>query len=137
MVNHFEHHAEVSTKNELFRNIKSYSDEKQSNAFHMIPLTFCLKISADRQTQSIKQQLKPFKEVFNLLEEFKQHCNPDEEVASANAAERGGVADAETGRAKENDVTPNTSMSSIKVVNPYDQVLANPISVLVTNKGQE
>ena len=47
------------------------------------------------------------------------------------------MADAETGRAKENDVTPNTSMSSIKVVNPYDQVLANPISVLVTNKGQE
>ena len=48
MVNHFEHHHEITTKNELFKNLKTCSDEKQQNAFHLIPLTFCLKISADR-----------------------------------------------------------------------------------------
>ena len=77
MVNHFEHHHEITTKNELFKNLKSHNDENKQNAFYSIPLTFCLKISADRQNQSIKQQLKPFKEVYKLLEEFKEHCNPD------------------------------------------------------------
>lgn len=71
MVNHFETHSEITTKNELFRNLKQFSDERGSNAFHMIPLTFCLRISSERQDKSIKQQLKPFKEVFKLLEEFK------------------------------------------------------------------
>lgn len=54
MANHFEHHSEITTKNELFKNWKHYSDERGQNAFHSIPLTFCLKISADRQNQSIK-----------------------------------------------------------------------------------
>ena len=49
MVNHFEHHQEITTKNELFKNWKLHSDEKRENAFYSIPLTFCLKISAERQ----------------------------------------------------------------------------------------
>lgn len=48
MVNHFEAHHEITTKNELFKNLKSYNDERGQNAFSTIPLTFCLKISADR-----------------------------------------------------------------------------------------
>ena len=79
MVNHFENHQEITTKNELFKNLKQYSDERGQNAFHTIPLTFCLKVSADRQNASIKQQLKPFKEVFKLLEEFKEKFVPPEE----------------------------------------------------------
>ena len=49
MVNHFEYHAEITTKNELFKNLKAFYDEKQQNAFHTLPLTFYLKISTDRQ----------------------------------------------------------------------------------------
>ena len=49
IVNHFEHHHEVTTKNELFKNLKSHYDEKNLNAFHTLPLTFYLKVSADRQ----------------------------------------------------------------------------------------
>ena len=79
MVNHFEYHAEITTKNELFRNVKAHYDDRQGNAFHTIPLTFCLKISPDRQNASIKQQLKPFKQVFKLLEEFKEHFQDPEE----------------------------------------------------------
>ena len=29
MVNHFEHHHEITTKNELFKNLKSHNDENK------------------------------------------------------------------------------------------------------------
>ena len=29
MANHFENHGEISTKNELFKNVKHYHDERQ------------------------------------------------------------------------------------------------------------
>jgi len=77
MVNHYEHHQEITTKNELFKNVKQFYDEKQQNAFHFIPLTFCLKVAPDRIQQSLKQQIQPFKQVFKLLDEFKTHFDPN------------------------------------------------------------
>ena len=45
LVNHFEGHAEISTKNKLLRNITQYYDDNQDYVFkNMLPLTFCLKI---------------------------------------------------------------------------------------------
>lgn len=71
MVNHIEGHTEITTKNELFKNVKNFFDERNMNAFHAMPITFCLKINPEKNDNSIKKQLSPFKQVFNLLEEFK------------------------------------------------------------------
>ena len=77
MANHFENHIEITTKNELFRNLKTFYEERQQNVFYTLPLTFCIRVQPDRQTQSIKQQMKPFKEIFKLLEEFKGDLTDD------------------------------------------------------------
>jgi len=45
MVNHFEGHSEITTKNKLFKNITKWHDENYISVFKtMLPLTFCLKI---------------------------------------------------------------------------------------------
>jgi hypothetical protein len=44
MVNHVEGHGEISNKHELFRNVKSYSEDRHENPFFIIPLTFCVKV---------------------------------------------------------------------------------------------
>jgi hypothetical protein len=44
-VNHFEGHAEITTKNKLFKNIAKWHDEHQDLVFkNMLPMTFCLKL---------------------------------------------------------------------------------------------
>jgi hypothetical protein len=46
MVNHFEGHAEITTKNKLFKNITKWHNEEQQLVFkNMLPLTFCLKLT--------------------------------------------------------------------------------------------
>ena len=77
MVNHYENHGEVTTKDALYKNLKAYYESKNSNVFFAIPLTFCLKISPGRQQVSIKNQIKPFKEVFDLIEQFKEQWSSD------------------------------------------------------------
>ena len=77
MVNHYENHGEVTTKDALYKNLKAYYESKNSNVFFAIPLTFCLKISPGRQQVSIKNQIKPFKEVFDLIEQFKEQWSLD------------------------------------------------------------
>jgi hypothetical protein len=71
MVNHVEGHHEITTKNELFKNVKNYFDERNLNAFHVMPITFYIKVTSEKNDGSLKKQLAPFKQVFNLLEEFK------------------------------------------------------------------
>jgi hypothetical protein len=45
MVNHFEGHAEITTKNKLLKNITAWHNEQNESVFkNMLPLTFCLKI---------------------------------------------------------------------------------------------
>ena len=41
------------------------------NAFCVMPITFYIKVTTDRADGSLKKQLSSFKQVFNLLEEFK------------------------------------------------------------------
>jgi hypothetical protein len=72
MVNHYEGHHEISTKNKLFKNITQWHDENQELAFkNMLPLTFCLKLpilpTGEVDKTSLSHCLKPFKQVFKLL----------------------------------------------------------------------
>lgn len=57
MVNHVEGHHEVSTKNELFHNVKNFMDERNLNVFHCMPITFYIKVTADKHEGTLKKQL--------------------------------------------------------------------------------
>ncbi len=77
MVNHFEGHAEITTKNKLFKNITKWHDENAASVFkRMLPLTFCLKIpiqsSGEIDSKILSQELKPFKQVYRLLNHHKE-----------------------------------------------------------------
>lgn len=72
MANHVEGHHEITNKNDLFRNVKNFLDERNLNAFHVMPITFYVKVTLDAKEGSLKKQLSPFKQVFNLLDEFKE-----------------------------------------------------------------
>lgn len=61
MVNHFEGHSEITKKNDLFKNVKNWFDERNENAFHVLPLTFYVKVAPERMVQSMKEQLATFK----------------------------------------------------------------------------
>ncbi len=61
MVNHVEGHHEITTKNELFKNVKNYFDERNLNSFHVMPITFYIKVSSDKNDGTLKKQLAPFK----------------------------------------------------------------------------
>lgn len=72
MVNHYEGHAEISTKNKLFKNITKWHDENHQLVFkNMLPLTFCLKLpvhaNGEVDKKSLNFDIKPFKQAFNLL----------------------------------------------------------------------
>lgn len=71
MVNHYEEHAEITTKNLLFKNVRKWHDERKELVFkEMLPITFCLKLNIFDgvvDTTSLKSQMKLFKEVFKLL----------------------------------------------------------------------
>jgi hypothetical protein len=70
MVNHVEGHNEISNKHELFKNVKDHMDAQHENAFFMLPLTFCFKITLDKLSAVLRKEMKPFRQAFKLLEEF-------------------------------------------------------------------
>lgn len=83
MANHIEGHHEVSTKNELFKNVKDYFDERNLNAFNVMPITFYIKVPTERADESLKKLLSPFKQVYNLLDEFKSLFDADSNTKEA------------------------------------------------------
>jgi hypothetical protein len=45
MVNHYEAHGEITTKNKMFKNVTKWHDDQQELVFkNMLPLTFCIKV---------------------------------------------------------------------------------------------
>lgn len=75
MVNHFEGHTEVTTKNKMFRNVQQWHDDRSLSVFReMLPLTFCVKVTSTGGEIDAKQlnvELKQFKQCFKLLSKFK------------------------------------------------------------------
>ena len=66
MVNHYEGHHEISTKNKLFKNITKFQDEHQESVFkNILPLTFCLKLpvfaNGDIDKKQLNYELKPWR----------------------------------------------------------------------------
>lgn len=69
MVNHYEGHAEITTKNKLFKNITKFEDEQMESVFkNILPLTFSLKLpvlsTGELERKSLNSELKPWKQAF-------------------------------------------------------------------------
>lgn len=47
LVNHIEGHESITTKDQLFLNMKSYCEKNNMNVFDYIPLTFVLNYKSD------------------------------------------------------------------------------------------
>lgn len=66
MVNHYEGHHEISTKNKLFKNVTKFEDDQKESVFkNVLPLTFCLKLpvlaSGELEKRALNNELKPWK----------------------------------------------------------------------------
>lgn len=75
MVNHYEGHAEITTKNKLLKNITVWHNEQNDSVFkNMLPLTFCIKVIIQKNGEvdktSLSHQLKPFKNAFKQLKKY-------------------------------------------------------------------
>jgi len=46
MANHFEYHAEVSRKDQLFYNLSDYCNSRSLSVFDYMPLTFTLNLNS-------------------------------------------------------------------------------------------
>jgi len=64
MVNHFEYHAEVTTKDGLFKNMLSYAQSHKLNVFDYVPLTFTVDLDNDPKGSDLDK----FVQCYNMLD---------------------------------------------------------------------
>lgn len=68
LVNHFEHHAEFTEKDNLFHNLSRHCESQKRSLFDFHPVTFTLDLS---QKQSALAEIERFQAYFNILERHK------------------------------------------------------------------
>ena len=71
MVNHFEFHHEITTKDLLFKNIMSYAELNKINIFDHVPLTFVM----DMDSQTYSPDFEKFELCYKAIEDIVQSCN--------------------------------------------------------------
>ena len=65
LVNHIEGHESITTKDQIFINLKAYCEKTPSlNVFDLVPLTFIL----DFKSEQIYEQFEVFKSVHKLID---------------------------------------------------------------------
>ncbi len=64
MVNHFECHHEITTKDCLFRNLLAYSESKHLNVFDFVPLTFMLDVDSETYAADYER----FAHCYNIID---------------------------------------------------------------------
>lgn len=72
MVNHFENHTEITTKDNLFKNLKAYNESEISEC---VPLTFLI----ESHSETFAEDLDKFKSVFKILKDYSEHAVEGEE----------------------------------------------------------
>lgn len=65
IVNHFENHPEITTKDKLFMNLREYDENK---VFEHVPLTFLIESNSD----TFAEDLDRFRTVYNIIEQHNQ-----------------------------------------------------------------
>ncbi|CAD8135286.1 unnamed protein product [Paramecium octaurelia] len=62
LVNHFEHHREISNKSYLIKNLSQYCEKHKLNVFDYTPLTFVIDFSDENCDYNITQFLKTYEQ---------------------------------------------------------------------------
>ncbi|CAD8142867.1 unnamed protein product [Paramecium octaurelia] len=62
LVNHFEHHKEISNKSYLIKNLSQYCEKHKLNVFDYTPLTFVIDFSDENCDYNITQFLKTYEQ---------------------------------------------------------------------------
>ncbi len=68
MYNHYEHHREITRKNDLFSNLTAYCNSNSENVFDLVPMTFHIFVSAGRAGENMEVALKKFDSIFAALD---------------------------------------------------------------------
>ena len=63
MVNHYENHWLITTKDNLFKNLVQYL---KHDVYNIVPLTFCI----ESYSKDYKQDLEKFKIVFDIIQQY-------------------------------------------------------------------
>ncbi len=71
MVNHFEFHAELSAKSNLFINLQTYSEISKENVFNYVPITFYIEIDPSKPKGQLMYAIHKFSMFHKVLEENK------------------------------------------------------------------
>ena len=66
IVNHFENHSEITTKDKLFMNLREYDVDR---VFQYVPLTFLIESNSD----TFAEDLDKFRTIYNICEQYNQH----------------------------------------------------------------
>ena len=75
MINHFENHFEITTKDWLFRNLLIYSEHIKRNVFDYVPLTFLL----DMDSETFSFDFDRFVHCYKVIDSAKK--NEDQKMA--------------------------------------------------------
>lgn len=74
MVNHFENHAEITTKDKLFLNLFAHGEAKRINVFDYVPLTFVLEVDSE----SFYVDFERFTHCYKIIETAIKNQNKEE-----------------------------------------------------------
>jgi len=72
MVNHFEFHYEITTKDNLFRNFLKYTHETKLNPFLYVPLTFIINVNEFGEVVNYKEFVKCHKILSKLKKNYEK-----------------------------------------------------------------
>lgn len=79
IVNHFEYHTEITTKDGLFKNILSYAELNKINIFDYVPLTFIVDVDSQTYSPDFEKFEQCFIAIGNIMQTTdntsKDYCN--------------------------------------------------------------
>lgn len=76
LVNHFENHALISTKDQIFFNMMKFCENLHQDVFKTLPLTFVIDLS----TFVCQQEFDKFVHYFNMIEKQKHNFDCDKSI---------------------------------------------------------
>jgi hypothetical protein len=68
MVNHFEFHQEITTKDLLFKNLKAYAELNKINVFDYLPLTFLVDVDSQTYIPDIEKFTRCYEAIQSIIE---------------------------------------------------------------------
>jgi len=88
LYNHFEHHKELTRKNDLFSNLQLHCIHTGENVFDLVPMTFHVFIGAGRAGENLEVALKKFDGIFASLEVNRQQVIEEVKLIAKNQAKK-------------------------------------------------